>query len=118
MVYLAVTVAVIGLHLHESGQLHLRGLVRLAARPALATLAVSALVLSAVAMRGEQAARALLPPEVWDGLVLTAEDLPLRLGGGIAPWLVPAVAALLAANWAAVAMLARQPELDGGGEAS
>lgn len=108
VIYLAVTVAVIALHLHESHQLHPRGLARLAPGPAIATAAVGALVVAALALRGSIAAQALLSERMWATIADAVSAVPERISAGTTPWLVLVAGALVLVNWMAVAHLAER----------
>jgi cellulose synthase (UDP-forming) len=108
VIYLAVTIAVIALHLHESHELHVRGLAKLALGPAIATAGVGALVLVALAMRGEAAAQALLSQRMWTTIADAFTDVPAQLSAGATPWLVLLACSLVLVNWMAVAHLAQR----------
>ena len=108
VIYLTVTIAVIALHLRESHELHLRGLAKLALGPAIATAGVGALVLAAVAMRGEAAAQALLSQRMWTTIADAFTDVPSQLSAGATPWLVLLAGSLVLVNWMAVAHLAQR----------
>jgi cellulose synthase/poly-beta-1,6-N-acetylglucosamine synthase-like glycosyltransferase len=108
LIYLAVTVAVIALHLHESHELRPRGLVKLALAPAIATAGVGALVVAAFVLRGATAAQALLSERMWSAIADTLAAVPARLSDGATPWLVLFAAAVVLVNWMAVARLAQR----------
>jgi cellulose synthase/poly-beta-1,6-N-acetylglucosamine synthase-like glycosyltransferase len=99
VIYLAVAVAVIGLHLSESGALRWNGVLRLAIAPSVATTLTAGVVATAIVARGALAAQALLPARVWRlaGGAVHAVSVRLFPTGSVAlaTWLVLGVGVTL-----------------------
>jgi cellulose synthase/poly-beta-1,6-N-acetylglucosamine synthase-like glycosyltransferase len=99
VVYLAVTAAVIALHLREAGALSWKGASRFAAGPTLAAAFTATPVLASVINRGGLAADAILPQSVWRQVEAALRNVFLRFhaGGEVAltTWLLLGTGTLL-----------------------